>query len=221
MKTVFSMLLLLAFCTNHLVAQEAATKATQPELGVNFTRFLDEAIDFGGGNTSLSPYLVTFKKLDETGTGLRMGAGISFDTEKNKEKDGSTTTVDGSFFNSNINFRIGKEWQRSLSEKWSWYYGLDAISAVGYRNVKSKQNDNEKTTNSVQGGLGGGPVVGLQFMFNKRIGIYTEGSIYFGAAYTHLKNTFGDTGQEDEKETNFRTGLDFNLPSNIYLFIRF
>jgi hypothetical protein len=222
MKTVFS-LLLLHFLSANLIAQEEAAKTHSPELGVNFTFFLDEALDFGGGNTSLNPYFITYKKLDESGIGLRMGAGVSISQQNNKEELGSTTKADVSQTSSSFNFRFGKEWQHKLTNRLMYYYGFDGLVGFGQSHSKSRANDGDVTTksNSYRGTLGGGPVVGLQFMITDRIGLYTEGALYLANTYRRSKVKFEGTSDEEEKEISNSLGLNLDLPSNIYLFIRF
>jgi hypothetical protein len=214
------------FCT-HLIAQDEdpdAPRIFTPELGVNFTFFLDEAIDFGGnGGTGLSPYVLTYKNLDESGIGFRMGIGGSISQRNIKDNIGADSEEGVSETGFSVSTRLGKEWHKPLTKRLSWYYGFDGLIGVGISHAKTKDESEGITTVSSSFRLsgGGGPVVGFEWMLSDNIGIFTEGSLYLTDSYRKSKVTFDGTDEDDEKSTSNFLGLDFTLPSNIYLFVRF
>lgn len=223
MKAVFSLMLAFGFVAN-LFAQEEVEPIYTRELGVNFTEFIDATLDFGGGGTGINPYFLTYKRFDETGKGIRMGAGVSLSQQGNKEElgDEPQENVKQSFVS--LDYRVGKEWQKLLTKRLSWYYGFDGLFGYSLQRSKSVDTDGpDVTIKSVsnRGMLGCGPVVGFQLMFNDKIGIFTEGSFYLNGSYRVRKITFDGTNEEDQKFTNSLISLSTSLPTNIYLFVRF
>ncbi|MCF8246185.1 MAG: hypothetical protein K9J37_06920 [Saprospiraceae bacterium] len=186
------------------------------EIGINFTRFLDEAIDFGGNETTLSPYLFTYKRLNQSGDGFRMGAGFDFSRSKGD--------ISGNFFDdeaksasSSLDLRIGNEHQRKITDRWSYYYGFDGL--IGYSVLDVKSSNAKITNSSMYGGIG--PVMGAQFMFNERVGLFTEASFYLVQSFLNEKIEFTSSFEEDEKSKSNATNLSFQIPTNIYLFFKF
>jgi hypothetical protein len=226
MKTVFSLLLPLVFCT-HLIAQDEdpdAPRILTPELGVNFTFFLDEVLDFGGdGGTQLNPYLLTYKNLDEAGTGFRMGVGGNFTQRNSKEEAGPSNDEKVSETGFGLSMRLGKEWHKPLTKRLSWYYGFDGLLGIGVSRTKSEDASEDITTVSTLNRFsgGGGPIVGFEWMITDKIGLFTEGSLYLSNSFRKDKVTFEGTEQDDENFTSNLLGVNFGLPSNIYLFVRF
>ncbi len=220
MKTVFSFFLSLVFCASLAAQAEAAAKFTR-EYGLNFTTFLDEAIDFGGGNTFLTPYWFTYKKLDEAGKGLRLGAGVGFNRRKDKEDPSGQSNSEATSSFSSFNLRIGSEKQFRLSGKWMCYYGFDGIAGFRYENIKSEGSNGTVTVKDMTTSLGGGPVMGAEFMISERVGLSTEASLYLSHTFFSEKTEFDSSFEEDEKKTTNLTGLNFSLPTNLYLFFRF
>ncbi len=189
---------------------------SQDEIGINFTRFLDEAIDFGGENTTLNPYLFTYKRLNESGDGFRLGAG--FDISRSKgDLSGNFFIDDAKTVASAIDLRMGSEHQRRISNRWVYYYGFDGL--IGFSTSSIKSNDTKIENSRLYGGLG--PVLGAQFMLSDRVGLFTEASFYLVQSFDHEKTDFTNSFQEDEKNDSNSTSLNFQVPTNIYLFFKF
>ena len=219
MKTVFS-LFLTAFSLSSLFSQEAANPPINKEIGLNFTRFLDEAIDFGGSSTLLNPYLLTYKKLDATGKGLRLGAGFSFSRSKGNDGSGNFFTDDASSFFTSGDLRFGSEQQRKISGKWMFYYGFDGLFRFNYSDLTTSSDfGGEVKIKTMNYGAGLGPVLGAQFMISERVGLSTEASFYLVQSFRNETTKF-DGGSSDDKQKSNSTRLDFSVPTNIFIFFR-
>jgi hypothetical protein len=189
---------------------------THDEIGINFTSFLDEAIDFGGENTTLNPYLFTYKRLNESGDGFRLGAGFSLSRSKG-DLSGNFFIKDAKTATSAIDLRMGSEQQRRISNRWVYYYGFDGL--IGFSTTSIKTNDTKIENSRLYGGLG--PVLGAQFMLTDRVGLFTEASFYLVQSFDHEKTDFSNNFQDDEKNDSNSTSLNFQVPTNIYLFFKF
>lgn len=215
MRTPFFTLVFLSIFSR-LSAQEAAPSDIHNEIGLNFTSFLDEAIDFGGGNTTLDPYLFTYKNINGLGRGFRMGAGFKFNRSKG-DPTGNFFDEDAKSSTSNMDLRFGSERQHKISNRWLYYYGFDGLMGFNIANITS---DGAKIkTSSAYGGLG--PVIGVQFMLSDRIGLLTEASFYLRQSFSEEETSFDSPFEPDDKLKTNSTNLNFQVPTNIYLFFRF
>jgi hypothetical protein len=186
------------------------------EIGLNFTRFLDEAIDFGGENTLLSPYLFTYQRLSERGNGFRLGAGLNLSRSKG-DLTGNFFDDDAKFFQFGLDLRLGNQHVRPISRRWNYYYGFDGL--LGFSTLNISTNDSEITNQTLYGGLG--PVMGAQFMLTGRLGLFTEASFYLVQSFVSEKSKFDSTLEEDQNEEANATRLGFQVPTNLYLFFKF
>lgn len=186
------------------------------EVGLNFTRFLDEALDFGGSKTVLNPYLFTYRRVTQKGDGFRLGVGLDFGRSKGNITSNSFDD-NAKSSSSTFDIRLGSEHQRRLSRRWVYYYGFDGLLGYSALNIKSS---NAKITNSNMYG-GFGPVIGAQLMLTDRVGIFTEASFYLIQSFLNEKTDFTSGFEDDEKNKSNSTNLSFKIPTNIYLFFRF
>lgn len=152
------LLLLMFLATPSLFAQEIEEPAKQmnQELGVNATALLTNFLSFNSDLVDPGAYVLTYKRINERGRGFRLGFGVSLNS------------IEGE--NSFINFRLGYERQTVITSKWLFYWGIDLVANVG--------NFNDPTT-EISKGVGLGPVIGIQYRINEKIGFSTESSFYF------------------------------------------
>ncbi|MBI1224857.1 MAG: hypothetical protein GC192_06435 [Bacteroidetes bacterium] len=199
-----------------LALEENPEAAFHDEIGINFTRFLDEALDFGGNKTVLSPYLFTYNRLNQDGNGFRFGIGLDISRSKG-DITGNFFDDDAKSASSDIDIRLGNMHDRRLSDHWNYYYGFDMVMGYNALNVKSS---NAKITN--QGMYAGlGPVIGAKLMLTERVGIFTEASFYLVQSFLNEKVDFTNNFETDEKTKSNATNLNFKVPTNIYLFFKF
>lgn len=221
MKTVFSYFLIV-FLIPNLMAQEDAGTSHTKEIGVNFSRFLDEAIDFGGTQTILDPYVFTLKKLDNTGKGFRLGAGFNFNRSKGDDGSGNFFTDDPASGFFSLDIRLGSEKQRKLSKSWVCYYGFDWVLEFDYSELRTRSDFNGENVKIVDTafGFGLGPALGGQFMISERVGIAAEASFYLVQNFQKEKTKFDNSLSTDEERKFNSTRLNFNVPANVYIFFR-
>ncbi len=213
-KHIFSLFLL---CIGFKVyAQDEPAYDFHDEVGLNFTRFIDEAIDLSGESTLLSPYLFSYKRLNEKGDGFRLGTGLNFSRSKG-DLTGNFFDDDVKSVNSAFDLRMGKENQQQISERWMYYYGFDVL--FGFSNLKVEFDGTKINNENIYGGVG--PVLGAQFMISERVGLFTEASFYLTQNFTEERTNFNNGFEPDQNEKANSTNLNFVVPTNIYLFFKF
>ncbi len=185
----------------------------QHELGLNVTNLLTDLL---GNNNRTDPglYLLSYKKVNGN-KALRMGATINFSV-----KDQNTLSFNTRLANQNFQLRIGRETRQSISTRFQYYYGFDGIA--GFQQEQSIANVNSgsivQTDQIIT--IGGGPVLGFQFVLYDRLLIGTEGSFY--AAYNTNSTDFKSFGSltipsRSSKGLNLQT----NLPKFLFLIVKF
>lgn len=212
---IFSILMISACSLNaqtdgsRIASNEKQPAYFQYQVGMNATNFIKQFIVPNNmASTNLNPYDFTAKMLYHPNSdfssshnnmlyGLRFGFGYTdtrnaqFDVLANTESS-STTNVK--------NIRFGLEAQHILSDRWTFYYGLDYIwgynSAITNSSFVSGGNNAlfKTNTSDVTHTTGAGPVLGAQFKLNRHICLSTELSLYFtrfdGSSVTKTYNTF-------------------------------
>lgn len=136
-----------------------AQKTKRTELGFNTSPLLTTFISIGATQTSNPPIAFTWKRIRENGRALRMGLGFNLRSETG-------------FIEPNTNkfyFHIGFERRRDITEKWKYYWGGDILF---------NRENSFRERSLIGDGVGLGPVLGLHFMFNEKISLSTESSMY-------------------------------------------
>lgn len=180
------------------------------EIGVNMV-LITRLLFNNENNIDLSsPYLFTYKRITEKGNGIRVGLGGSLSYVDLEE-------LDRTDHRHQVDLRVGYEWQKKLTPKWLVYYGVDVISS--YSNEGSK---NDFLTSILEEwSLGGGPIMGLQWMINDRVGLSTEAMCYFRQTQFFDKIDFTDDFSVDDSSQFKTRNVDFILPNAVYLSVKF
>jgi len=152
------------------------------EIGFNASPLLTTFVSIGQAQAANPPIGFTWKRVRENRRALRIGLGFNLRSETG-------------FLEPNTNrfyFHIGFERRRDITEKWKYYWGGDLLF----------NRENSFSERSLIGdGAGLGPVIGLLYVFNDKISLSTESSMYL---------IFGD-------ETSF----SFIPPTSIYFNVQF
>lgn len=193
----------------------------QHELALNFTFFVKQFIDFGGNTFAISPYALSYKYIAANNHSLRTGMGISFSSSSTNSDDPGTT--DSKAKSISFDYRLGYEYRVKLARAWSMFAGVDVVTNI--RNSKSTTSTSFQDVDLKQRnfGFGGGPVLGVQVHFNKRISLFTESTLYFSANTSKQNNSFKNntTGIiTRESSTTKGSGLSIQLPTSLYLAVR-
>ena len=216
MKQLFTLLIMLLSIFT-LKAQTETSQNFNKEFGINATNFINLFLSFNDNFVGTNNYLLTDKKFKDDGKVLRLGGSIRGNSfvddpdDDNSNFDKRTTNL------FDLDFRVGSEKQIPVKGQWSVNFGADAIA--GYFFSSSKTDDNKLTLNSIY--LGGGPVAGIQYMINDRIGLLTEASFYLTLSTALSKSSNGGSSSEDSKDKETQLGFGTSLPSNLIFFGRF
>jgi hypothetical protein len=217
-------LILIAFilCTTATIAQTEDEAKPAHQIGVNASLFIKQFLSFNETSTTLSPYMLTYKYIEDN-QGWRIGAG-AFNTNTKT----NTNSLSGLTSNTTltIDTRLGYEWQKGLDKRWLVYYGVDGTYSYSKtRSTNTVQTGafppktEEMISSSESFTIGGGPVLGMEFKINKRISLNTETTAYFSYNETRRRevNTFF-IGFERNDYTAFSRVL-VSLPTSIFFII--
>lgn len=213
-------------------AQEKFTQRN--ELGLNATGFIANYFNLGGVSSN-NFYLIDYKYRLNKNFALRSSIDFTLGTDNVEQQVGRRTYLK----NQSVDLRIGAEIRKELSEKWTWFYGIDMVgsqrgnsseSIQQLRNPVSFEFFDAKTFNaSTTQNVGGGPVVGLRWEVHPRITLWTEGRLYFTynesrveSGWKDLPDNIKDFPQfETVSRTSFSTSLDFFPPLDVFVSFKF
>jgi hypothetical protein len=152
------------------------------QIGINTTLFIKQFLSFSDNNIMAdNPYLFTYKYIGNKGTGLRTGLGFSFVGNKNSSNGNVGLVPDST--DSRFYFRVGYEKQFVLSKHWIAYGGID----VRYQTEKTKvvttvstfPQNQVSTISNKNLNIGLGPVLGFEFIINKRMSLNAEATVIY------------------------------------------
>jgi hypothetical protein len=211
-------ILLFFFGSTSLFAQEEK-KILGHEIGLNATFLVNEILSFDGEDPAEEPFALYYKLIGNRKFAFRFGLGLQVDNRELEETDDPGTNPQNSVKLSSANLRFGVEFQESLSERWLFYAGADAVvqsSQSVVDNIDPFFGDSKVTQSSAL--LGGGPVLGIQFRINERVRLSTESSLYFLAGKEKQKVEFDNPGFPTDpiEETSKLEKLDIRLPVSLY-----
>ena len=141
------------------------------EWGLNVSPLLVQFTPFRRTAARTGPYNITYKALrHDNSRAFRMALGVFIDAE-NEERN-------------HINFRIGRERRRQITEKIRFIHGIDAVFFVGHMNIPNEEDPLFFDAT----GVGLGIPLGLEYDINKSLSLSTESFLYIG---THSINGVG------------------------------
>ena len=105
--------------------------------------------------------------------------------------------------NETFDFRVGIEYQKTISKKWIGYVGIDYISQKISNDITTKYldagipTDNYSLINRTTFMDGAGFVFGMQFYITKRIALATEATYYYSDSW-NKNNIFSTTSTNNQ-----------------------
>lgn len=125
---------------------------------------------------------------------------------------------------SDRDLRLGLEYQLKIQRRWLASFAADGIYGWGDRTLKTFFTDvfgNQQSGNIGQTTkrIGGGGAVGIQFMFNERVGLGTEATCYWIRQDQTEENDFYLPFPEAADMAT--TDLNLRPPTSLYFFFRF
>lgn len=211
-------------------ASSQERKRFEHQAGLNATNFIQTLININGVSFPGTPYTVQYKFLYNLNTegaflqsvGARAGIGYFKSSAKNSRPINNTVT-DFSFQETDM--RFGLEAQKSLSPRWTMFFGFDYVM----RNFKNRSYNSfsnggmifisETKEDGSESGFG--PVLGFQFNLNKHLALGTELSVYSKKGKSNTITTSNSPGSLPQIENAEFGNSQFTLPSFIYFNVRF
>ncbi len=172
------------------------------------------------------PYLFHFMTFREGNKFHRKSLNIDLDIESGKTE--SEPTVNQNFVN--IDYKAGWGKHRELRKKLRGYYGFDLVPGFDWRRTTIKDdeenpinpniNSNSKRT-QIGGHLGMGPMLGIQYQFTERFGVYTEATFYMVLRYSEEKFEPEDPLLDEFTDYSFNLNTSYRLPTSLIIFYTF
>jgi hypothetical protein len=195
---------------------------THHELGINVSGFIKTFITPANSTPladNANTYLLSYKTIFKNGAAIRFGWGGNY-SNKNQTEDNFTGTLNVK--NSQMNARLGAEWQFRLTRRWNFYAGVDFAWSSGNQYSETPiDNVNKAITQSKFSGIGGGPVTGIQFRLNKRVSLLAETALYAMTTKTTDSSSIPAFPGNDSKEVTKEFSINFTGPQSIFLIITF
>lgn len=213
LRQVF-LLLMLAMIGGKLNAQDTLLYWPRVELGMNITQTLSGFFNAGSQALPTDPYLFSIKFPGARST-FRMGVNARVRNREEASNSGQRL-----IYEREAHFRAGLEWRRSLSKKFAFYYGLDAIMHYQQADVDFNTNGGTIELGSNSTGFGGGPLLGLMFHLSPKVLLSTESSLYAMASSGKEKDQTDPALPPTEQKIRQFEFLP-TIPNSLYVFFRF
>lgn len=187
------------------------------EIGINVTNILGNVLSLNPNNTT-SPYGITYRRHYDK-TSLRTGLSINYNNLSQNDFSGTFFTRKFGLVTSDM--RVGFEKHLVLSRKMMFSYGIDALFGYSaeHSEIVNFNSATEFISDQTTLGLGGGPVMRIEFKLSDRLFFSTECSLY--AFYNSTSETLTENGVISEEPQKTSTNLSLTLPQTLYFNISF
>jgi hypothetical protein len=207
----FAFLILLA---NNIQAQDTTSyqkSKKQAILGLNITQTLTNFINGTSPNIAKDPYLISFrygtiKQRFRAGANFRVSNIDNFDLQGRKVK------------NSEVQLRLGYEWNHIITSHFSYYFGTDVVSGYELEDITTQTGfgGGLATLKKRATTFGAGPVMGFIWQPHPRVFFSTEASLYLTRTIGNERiSALPDLSNLDFSSTNIYSVLPTALHLNI------
>lgn len=211
--------LLICLWAVNLSAQTAESKAVKKvEIGLNITHTLAGFFNSGGQDVLLDPYIFSLKLLKNNGAirtaynfRVRTSSEFDFNTGVGGQRDAKETAVD---------IRVGWEWRKKASNRFSFYWGADLVSRFRKEVVDFNDFQSSLKLDEQKIGIGGGPIMGILFFITPTITLSTEAAIYGVYESGRIQNDL-IPGSPAERVPTRGFELVPTIPNALYIHFRF
>jgi hypothetical protein len=193
--------------------EEITTEAakTTMQVGVNGTSFIKNFLSFTTTSIVLSPYLLTHKIIFPSGWAYRAGYGFNYNLTNKSDLSRDQSNL-------GLDIRQGMEKRWNMGKKIKGYVGLDLLYGLQSTQISTNVFNSKTDETTLENRLGMGPVLGLEYFFNKHFSISTEGSLYFTYGYSNTNFTDRSTGFPFTTNSNTtKVSSSISPPINIQL----
>lgn len=202
---------------NQTSEPEEKKAAFSHQIGINGTTLLKQFISSGDSNITQSPYILTYK-LVLGSFAFRVGAGGTFKSEIIQEEGFADNQRDEEY---TIEVRGGFEYQVTMN-RWQGSFGVDAVGYIQDDRFISDTGFDKVTIGNQVRTWGVGPAIGLRFLVNEHLSIYTEGAIYYTMGDRISSRLFTNFPQfDDEVDEATINGTRLLLPASLYIVYEF
>ncbi len=216
MKTPLLLFIAFGFLRSPASAQDAASdKAQTVEIGLNITTTLAGFFNSGGDAFQKDPYLFSLK-LVKGNSAWRTGVNFRVRNSEEQLPDFNSRKIKENEFS----FRIGKEWRKPVSKRFSLNYGLDAVGSWSLDKSESQFSFPSLFSKEEEFGIGAGPFLGVLFHLNERVSFATEAFAY-GVFYTGSSKTDIGSGLPPEEREIREFRVEPAPPNSLYVFFSF
>jgi len=215
MKKILLLSVFIACCANQLFAQDDGSQTYTRDIGFNTTFILQGILQSGQ-----TPFSLMFKKYTAENKAIRIGADVFFNLDDTNANSGSTYYFNNSA--ASVYLAIGKEFQKPIDKRWTWYFGGDVVPFYTMANqdyYALGTLNSESENNSV--GVGLRPFLGIRFNLNPRLYLSAEANL--GLQYAYRTNTiqYTDTSEPTVDNENNNISFSMNPASGLFLYYRF
>lgn len=215
-SAILSSLCFLLLNVNSGNAQDRFEYPQSVDLGMNITSLISSFI--GNINTIINPETFPVAiKISRKKTAWRFGLGFTLDNS-----DADLLGVEQFVFNNfTVNSRFGFERKKYLGHKIGIVYGIDFVGQILNRE-DIVSNDVDVSNISENGfSIGGGPVYGFEYYFNKKIYFGAEGSFYTLYTKSNRKQIFRFNSGINSERIIHGLRTDITPPARLYVMVRF
>jgi hypothetical protein len=215
MKKVALLSITILLNLNFALAQEEDPQIYKRDVGFNTTFIVQGILQ-----SDQTPFSLMFKKYVAENKAIRIGLAAFFNLDNTHAFSGST-----SYYNTSVGslyLTIGKEYQKPIDKRWTWYFGGDSVPFFSFNNQDLYQSGNlysESESSSV--GVSLRPFLGIRFNLNPRLYLSAEANVGLTYAYTKNMVQYVDTIEPfvDRVSNNF--SFTTNPASGLFLYYRF
>lgn len=217
MKKLLLLSLLGMLCISLAFAQEEKPieESFRQDIGFN-TIFILQGI-FQSGN---APFSLMYKKYTSENHAIRFGADVFFNLDDNDANSSPSYYSNSSA--ASVAFVIGKEFQKPIEKRWTWYYGGDLVPFFSFNNQDYFQNGSlysESEYSSI--GLNVRPFLGIRFNINPQLYLSAEANIALRYARTRNYQIYTNNDQPERGINGNNLSFSLNPASGLFLFYRF
>jgi len=200
--------------------EKPARAKVNHEIGINSTLFLRQFINFGAStNIAVSPIAFSYRLIDEK-IAFHIAVGGTMNNSKSEDDDEPNVNITKS---STVDLSMGLGFGKEIHNNWNAYFALDFV--YGIANSSSKTVDgffNETITETASTTTGAGPILGIQYYFNKskKLSFGTGLGFYYTHTVSVVTSEFSGFPQFDDEDTVTTDQFMFTVPTSLFFILR-
>jgi hypothetical protein len=172
-------------------------------------------------NSNSTPFSLMYKKYTSDNRALRFGTSININLNRDNPSNNSTSNYSKTSYAS-ISAAFGKEFQKLITTKWTWYYGGDLIPSFYSDEYLNYQNGNKYSENKTKSyGLSVRPFLGIRFALNPRLYLSAEANLSLGYTKGKVFQKYFDPENIVIDNDNTNYSVTASPASGIFIFYRF